>query len=515
MNSLRETAAKRSLPPLPDEHMVASFIHSWSSRDPDLAVMLDSGIPAATALTRLALVSQQSGRITEAGEFLRFALALAPDDPVLWTNYGVALSQADSHSNAAECLEHSLSLMPSQPDTWIALGVARSELGDFAAAESAYRKALEQLPDSLVAWQLLSLLKEQQKDFAGAIDCVKACIESGAQDPALFAYLGKLCHQLGRMTDAYHAYSHAAQMEESNPHYRLMARKSGFLHSLILGDSIESAMIGFDYSFSPESAELGNELSNLLNSSFSLLSGFGYLDAAAKVGRKQVELWPDHPSAYYLLQAISGDAALDRSPQEYVVRHFDSFAEGFESQLVGSLGYDIPRKLCAAIEGLSEPGKQYDTLDAGCGTGLCGPLLRSRSRCLIGIDISSKMLEQARLKAVYDELASEDLTSYLQRSPARFDLIVAADVMVYFGDLSGLISMFAGSLRAGGLLAISTEGWAGPGYKVLPSGRFAHAAGYVRGLAASHFQELACIETTIRLEANRKLPGNIFIFRNR
>ena len=83
----------------------------------------------------------------------------------------------------------------------------------------------------------------------------------------------------------------------------------------------------------------------------------------------------------------------------------------------------------------AEASKSLDVLDAGCGAGLCGPLIAPCARRLVGVDLSGRMLAQARNKNVYDELIQRELTSYLRDSPAVFDAIVSADTLVYFGPL--------------------------------------------------------------------------------
>jgi predicted TPR repeat methyltransferase len=85
--------------------------------------------------------------------------------------------------------------------------------------------------------------------------------------------------------------------------------------------------------------------------------------------------------------------------------------------------------------------------------------------------------------------------------------------MIYFGDLTALFQAAASALKPEGLFAFSTELWTGEGFKLLPSGRFSHSPKYVRDLAALAFAELHHFATTIRLEANRRLPGDIFILR--
>jgi predicted TPR repeat methyltransferase len=130
---------------------------------------------------------------------------------------------------------------------------------------------------------------------------------------------------------------------------------------------------------------------------------------------------------------------------------------------------------------------------------------------LAGVDLSPKMLEQARRKLVYDLLECEEVTAYLGRSTKCFDLIVAADLMIYFGDLAKLFQVVSSALKPDGIFAFSMESWAGEKYKLLPSGRFSHSPKYVRFLAKNAFAELRHLNTTIRLDANRRLPGDIFI----
>jgi predicted TPR repeat methyltransferase len=512
----RNTVTAESLKPvLPDVGAVSKTLKSWAATQPRYAQFLNAGIPAVQALTRWALELLRANHFADAITILRSALALTPEDPVLWANYGIALHQSNSSGEAAACLEHSVALLRHQPDTWLMLGLARKKQGNLVEAESAYRVALEQEPNSCVAWQLIGVIKEEQRDFSGAAQCLCACVNAGGGNAAILSNLGKLNHQLGRIAESCDAYGKATALEPANAHYRQMARKTHFLQEAIDGQLIDDAIANYRKSFTPEEECSEKDLMELLKSSFSLLSGFGHADAATKVGRKHVELWPDNPSLTYLLSAVAGDQTIDRSPPEYVVHYFDAFAEGFDAQLVDVLGYDIPKKLCSAISEIMPPGNLHDTLDAGCGTGLCGPLLRPMSRALTGVDLSSKMLAQADRKGVYNSLVCEELTAYLRRSMEHFDLIVAADLMIYFGDLTPLFEAAATALKTTGLFAFSTELWTGEGYRLLPSGRFAHAPEYVRLLAAQAFKEVFHTATTLRLEATGRLPGDLFIFRRR
>jgi predicted TPR repeat methyltransferase len=133
----------------------------------------------------------------------------------------------------------------------------------------------------------------------------------------------------------------------------------------------------------------------------------------------------------------------------------------------------------------------------------------------VGVDLAEGMLACARRRGVYDALHCDELLAVLGGREREFDLVAAADVLIYLGDLGPFFAAAARGLRPEGLLAFSTEVLERGDYRLLPTGRFAHAPEYVRGLAASAFAEEACRETTIRLEGARRLRGQLFLFRRR
>ena len=122
--------------------------------------------------------------------------------------------------------------------------------------------------------------------------------------------------------------------------------------------------------------------------------------------------------------------------------------------------------------------KGLDVLDAGCGTGLCGPLIARYARRLVGVDLSAPMLAQARARNVYDELVKCELTAYLGDSTGAFDVIVSADTLVYFGLLEDVIAASANALRPGGRLIFTVEELIGAGsdagYSISLTGRYRH-----------------------------------------
>jgi predicted TPR repeat methyltransferase len=153
-------------------------------------------------------------------------------------------------------------------------------------------------------------------------------------------------------------------------------------------------------------------------------------------------------------------------------------------------------------------------LDLGCGTGLAAADLKTLGENLIGVDLSSGMLAEAQKRGQYTELVKAEAAAYLEAAQNRFDLIFAADSLIYFGDLKPLLRAAAGALVPGGLFALSIELAAGDGYLLQPSGRFAHSLEYLK-TTAGDFAILEAIESNIRLEAGRPVAGLYVILERR
>ncbi|MBI3885466.1 MAG: tetratricopeptide repeat protein [Opitutae bacterium] len=500
-------------PPLPAPDETEQTVARLAAAHPEFAALLAQGVAQSTALTRWGLRCLHAGQAAEASAAFLAATARRPEHAVSWTNSGIALDQAGRTAEAAACFSRSLALAGAQPDVWLLLGLARKKNGDLAGAEAAYRAALQLDPQAAAAWQFLGLLKDEQHDDQAAIDCLLECLRCGGASAAVCANLGKLFYQTGDISRAHDAFTDAVQLDGATPHFHQMLRKCRFLRDTRDGTAPADALAAFARAFPADAPCTEADARSVLVAAFGILSGFGHLAAAQRVGQHSLDLWPDDPEMTYLLDALRPDARLERSPAAYVARHFDAFAESFDRQLVGRLGYDVPEQIAGLLRQLLAAGAQLDVLDAGCGTGLCGPLLRPFARTLAGVDLAPKMLAHAARRGAYDELACADLGEFLEQVPGRYDLVVAADVFIYLGDLAPVVAAATHALRPGGLLVFSTESVTGDGYRLQASGRFAHSAAYVRRVAGAAFREHQCLETTIRLHANTRLPGNLFVFR--
>ena len=240
----------------------------------------------------------------------------------------------------------------------------------------------------------------------------------------------------------------------------------------------------------------------------------GEIDAAAEAYRALLAADPsDRGGAAVRLAAMGRGAAPTRASEAYVATLFDQHAESFEDILVDSLGYAVPLQLREMLPA----GRRFaHALDLGCGTGLVGAAIRDRVDAITGVDISEKMVEVAFDKETYDELyvgdAAEFAAEFEPETP--FDLVIAADVLPYLGDVAPLFAGAASQLAPGGVFAFSTELCdpqdAPEGWRVGPHQRFHHSEAYIRAaLSAAGFGEPDAQVVNIRDEQGAASPGHL------
>jgi predicted TPR repeat methyltransferase len=166
---------------------------------------------------------------------------------------------------------------------------------------------------------------------------------------------------------------------------------------------------------------------------------------------------------------------------------------------------------------LPAAARQFDVADLGCGTGLCGPLLRPWARRLVGCDLSGAMLERAARRGAYDALRKEELTAFLRAQPGAFDVVVSADTLNYFGELRDVAVAVHGALRPGGCIVFTlealAEGQAGP-HRLQDNGRYAHDGAHARSVfEAAGLQVDAPTAAVLRDEGQRPVGGWLVVAR--
>ena len=99
------------------------------------------------------------------------------------------------------------------------------------------------------------------------------------------------------------------------------------------------------------------------------------------------------------------------------------------------------------------------------------------------------MIDQgARARGLYDELVVADMVEFLANQREAFDLVFAADSLIYLGDLEPMLDAAARALAPGGFFAFSLETTKDAPYVLQSCGRFAHAPEAVIAAAAPLFE---------------------------
>lgn len=241
----------------------------------------------------------------------------------------------------------------------------------------------------------------------------------------------------------------------------------------------------------------------------------GQAAQAAAIYRAARAHHPSDDRLAHLLAATSGENTA-RAPRAYVQALFDEQASRFEEHLVSELGYGVPQAIANLLAPLlREPASSRAVLDLGCGTGLVGVALAGTGAVVTGVDLSPGMLAQASKRGAYAKLLKDDVVEALAHwEPASLAAITAADVFIYLGDLESVFAAAARALAPGGAFAFSVEGLAEGTYRLQPTGRYAHAAPYLRRLAAGAGLRVAHEEPVqIRKQGRGYAEGEVLLLR--
>jgi predicted TPR repeat methyltransferase len=178
---------------------------------------------------------------------------------------------------------------------------------------------------------------------------------------------------------------------------------------------------------------------------------------------------------------------------------------------LASLEYRAPTLVGDAVaRRLGPEDGDREILDAGCGTGLCGPLLKPLASRLTGVDLSGGMLEKARGRGLYDALHQQELTAFMAERPDAFDVVVSADTLVYFGELEAAMRAAAHTLRPGGWFCFTVEALdeGQDGYRIQHHGRYAHSRTYLETVLDEAGLRIAEIESVfLRNEGGVPVEG--------
>ena len=300
-------------------------------------------------------------------------------------------------SEAVALIERSLELEPDRADWYSNLGIVLQDRLELDEAIAAYEHAIALDPDHANAHSNLGVVLRAKGRVVEAEAAYRAAIRIDPDHSDAYNNLGVLLNGQKRQREAALCFSKVITLRPKHPEAR---RLLALAHHTL-----------------------------------------GEVDKAVEVFEEWLRDEPDDPIARHMLAACSGRDVPQRASDAYIEKTFDSFAASFDAKLA-KLSYRAPALVAEMLEDadVERESRSLDVLDAGCGTGLCGPLIAPYARRLVGVDLSERMLEQARARNVYDELVRRELTAYLRDHTGAFDVIVSADTLVYFGPLEEVVA---------------------------------------------------------------------------
>jgi predicted TPR repeat methyltransferase len=453
-------------------------------------------------LFQKALHCHQLGDAEQALDLYLKVIDLDPDHAEACFYTALLLSDSGSHDKALPLFEKAHELQPDLPSITYQLGICQYVLGNLHPAIESFEKVMDADGEHWQAAYNLGAACYASGQISRAIEAysLAACLHP--RDVDIFFNLGLAYKKSGAFDEAVKAYESAMEINPDDPevHYNL-----GRLYKDM--DSKKNAIRSFETAIALR-PDFGAALTNI----GVLYTCEGMRDKAIGVYEKLVEIGHNQIAASHILHALKGHTT-DSAPIAYIKELYDDFAGHFEERLVKDLCYETPKKAADFLDALNGGKRSYSRmLDLGCGTGLCGQAFKGMVDSITGVDLSAGMLEKAREKGIYDALVEDEIISFLERSLPAFDLIVAGDVLIYIGELESVFRLLPKCLSTEGRMVFSTELFKGKGYKLLPSGRYAHSTSYVKALAQENGLKILAVQSTkLRKENGRWIAGKIYI----
>lgn len=434
----------------------------------------------AQAHANLGAALQDAGRPQDALSSYDRAVQLKPGYAMAHSNRGNTLRKLGRLDEAVAAYEHALQLQPNYPEALCNRAIALQDLGRYDDALASAEQALSQ-----------------------RLNYADACFARG-----------NALQSLRRLDDAVESYDRALHL------------KPGWAEVYCAQGTALQRLRHFDAALDSYARAVAIKPGYALAHYYrgNTLRAMGRKDEAVAAYQLAQEHGDDPQTIAYALASLGVGDTPAALPNEYVRSLFDQYADHFDQHLLEVLDYQTPAFLDQLLRASLAPEdlQNLNTLDLGCGTGLCAPYLRPLSRTLTGVDLSDKMLDKARTRGLYDSLVCGDLLPLLSQQTGDCDLAVAADVFVYIGDLAPVFAGVRQALRGGGHFCFSVEALEEDGggdhqardFALRPSNRYAHALGYLRRLAGEHgFDVVAAQPLLARQENGTQVAAHALLLR--
>jgi len=429
----------------------------------DLPELVQVGIEDAIQMAqRLASMKL----MTEAGDVLEAVVDADPDNATALSYLGITRFDSHGPEYSAELFERAAALDPQNASFANNLGNAFFEMKQLDDAARHYERAIAMKPDLGEPYANLAIILRHRGDRVRAEALLREAVELSPTN--------------------YYALNNLGMM-------------------LVEDERLEEAMVFLGLAMRHAAGR--KAAAPLLAIAFWVA---GRKDEALELVKEWLAQQPDDPQARHIHAAFTGENIPARASDAYVENLFDMFASSFDAKLDG-LDYRAPQLAAGALAGAAaHRADKLRIIDAGCGTGKCGPFLKPLAAELVGVDLSKGMIARARKLRIYDALVQAELTGFLESTEPGWDAIVSADTLCYFGPLEAFASAASRALGRNGILVFTVEALIDTSapYRLSYNGRYQHARQYLQDvLAAAGFGIVDCVDEVLRKELGKPVNG--------
>jgi predicted TPR repeat methyltransferase len=494
----------------------------------------------AEAYHSLAIIATQEDKADEAMEYIQKAIHLQPKNPVLYLHLANIYKAQGFLDQSIEVLNQIITLDPNCISAYNNLGIMYYAQGKFPEAIKAYQTALEKQPDYVDAHYNLGLALIKNQELVAAIELYENLLKNA---PKHFAARFHLACTLMKQEKLALAEQHFLIIQETHPyHFETQSNLATcFLKQGALTEAKKHYISALD--ISPQdtqilfnlgviNTQLGEIDSAIQAYQRAIETNPDYFEAHNNLGaifimkqnaglalhhfKEALRLQPDNKAIRYTVDVLSKNQLLLAAPSDYITTLFDAYADHYDAHLVKALDYKVPELLYQAVTAVTPTplNPTWDILDLGCGTGLSAAPFKTIAKKLIGVDLSTKMLAEAKQKNLYNELITQDLVTFLSDKHSEYNLVLAGDVFVYMGDLDKIFSEVSTALKKDGLFAFNAEINSREGFTTNQSGRFLHHQLYLDNLAEQYHFKIAYYKNVItRMQNNTPVYGHVYILK--
>ena len=409
------------------------------------------------------------GNLELAEQYLFESLRLKPNYAASYNNLGSLYYTQGQYKKSKPLFEKALRLQPQYWEAHFNLANYYARFNQMLSAIEHYKEVLKYRPKNLTVLFNLSMAYISQYDNDSAIKHLTTVVKLQSANTEAIYQLGIAHLNLGHTKDA-------IKYLEMVPKHSDAAHNLGVLY--LRAQQRDTALTKFKQALADNPANI---------------------------------------TAQHMTNALQQQTT-NSAPIDYVKNLFDQYAVYYSEHMRDKLNYQVPHLLRQAVgKSLPKDTKALKVLDLGCGTGLCGVFFRDLAQYLVGIDISTEMLLQAKALGAYDLLSVYNLQQAIPGLTDKwFEVIYAGDVLVYLGKLENIFQLCHDALSVNGIFAFTCEQTMddNQAYVLQENGRYAHNINYIRKLAADFgFDILQEQNIVLREQEGVQVNGLLFLFR--